>query len=399
VIRDRLAVLLMTTALSAVPVAAVAQDEAGPEGTGWTLTGYLDEDSAEMLTVPFGVNATLRLQDGVASGSGGCNQFTGSYQIDGSSLRFDEEMTKTLALCEDEIQTVEDAYLAALGETDGWTIDLDVLEFSDDFGDVILTFEVPQALWTTSQMTGLMATLTSLQAELDVLLADEHGIDVAGLQDRVKVLESDNRKLKKRLNALEDTPKPTATPKPVASFSKAENVLLEGIPTRIANYCEPLRSQLPKGTQAAVTCRPKTSIVAGVDYYLMEGDRAATAFGNQMTAFNVSDAISESATCQFDVKSQRHWIGRGWQAEGCYRSNGLAAVRFVDNATDCRKLKVDGTRLESPALLIALHGNDKDMARVHAWATRNVDAYPGQLTSITQVIERPKGAISPSCPT
>ena len=68
----------------------------------------------------------------------------------------------------------------------------------------------------------------------------------------------------------------------------------------------------------------------------------------------------------------------------------------MDNATECKKLKVGGTTLGSPALLIALQGADNDVARVYDWATRGRIPESGQLTSITQPIPS-NAADSPAC--
>jgi heat shock protein HslJ len=410
VIRDR----LMRSALAAVlvvslPAAVAAQDEepSGPEGIDWTLTSLYDDDSAELVAVPFEVAPTLRLEDGTASGSAGCNTFSGSYQIDGSALRFSDEMSVTLALCEEPAQSIEDAYLAALGEIDGWVIDVGTLELSDDFGDVILTFEVPDIMWTTNQVAALMATLETLQTgmadlqtELDTLRSDTETLNVPRLRERIKTLESENKKYASRLKELESAPAVDPTPKPTTTtaFSSAEKVLLKGIPARVANYCRPLRSALPKATKAAVTCTPNTNIVSSIDYYLMEGDAAASAFGDTMASFNVPETSAEGQTCEDGVKSQRYRIGNGWQAEGCYRTNGRAELRFVDNATNCKKLKVAGKTLPSPAFYIALQGTNNDLGRLYDWATKGLDPESAQLTSITQPIPSKLGT-SPSCPT
>ena len=71
----------------------------------------------------------------------------------------------------------------------------------------------------------------------------------------------------------------------------------------------------------------------------------------------------------------------------------------MDNATACTQLKVGSKRLKSPALYIALHGANGDIARVHEWATRSAGSASTQITSITQPIERPGERRSPSCPT
>jgi heat shock protein HslJ len=390
------AVLVLATALIA-PVAA--QDEnSSPEGVTWRLTGYqVDETVAP---VPLGIDATLLLQDGQASGSGGCNTFNGTYGLDGTSLTFGDEISTTLMLCEEEVQAVEDAYLAALPEVAGWAISAGVLTLTDDLGTVLLTFEVPAISLTSSQLALLVTTLAglrtdadTLRTDLDALRAELLGLNVPRLRDRIRELEQGATELQDQVDALEGG----RTNSGGSTFSRGERILLEGIPERIADRCQPLRSGLPKGTLAAVRCTPATSTVATIDYHLMAGDDAAAAFADDMDTFNVPEVTSERGTCEFGVKSQQVLIGGGWQSEGCYRTSGRAEVRFVDNATDCRQLQVGDKRLRSPAYYIALQGTSGDVSAVHAWATRDVDA--GRLTSIANAIPRPSERLSPSCPT
>ena len=219
-------------------------------------------------------------------------------------------------------------------------------------------------------------------------------LNVDRLRERVKALEAGAQELQGQVDALQES----AGAASGNGFSQAEGILLEGIPTRIASRCVPLRAALPKGTYAAVRCAPDSAVVASVDYHLMEGDDAAAAFGATMQTFNVPEAASETETCEFGVKSQRVWIGNGWQSEGCYRAGERAELRFVDNATACRQLKVGQKRLGSPAIYIALQGASGDVKGVHAWATRNLAEGSTQVTSITQPIERPGERVSPSCP-
>jgi hypothetical protein len=291
---------------------------------------------------------------------------------------------------------VEDTYLSWLPDVTDWSISNDVLELSDDFGDVLLAFEVRNIAWTASEMAGLMMTLNDMQAELDLLGERLDNVNIVRLRERIKTLEADNAELKKQIAAA-----PRATPRPQpTSFNKAERVLLEGIPQRIASRCAPMRDLLYTGTVAAVTCTPNTTAVASVQYYLMDGPDAASAFGDSMRLSNVAESTGPNDTCQKGRKSWRALIGNGWQSEGCYRDPGpIAHVHFVDNATDCRVLRVGGERLRSPAFYITLQDSSGDMARVYQWATRSVVGGSGRITSITQPIKRPGGNISPSCPT
>jgi heat shock protein HslJ len=398
-IRHRsLATLVAVTLLILAPATTSAQVPLiSPENIEWKLTGYAR--AGTIVAVPFGVTATLLLTSGVASGSGGCNTFSGTYQLSGESLTFGDEISRTLALCTSPtLQSVEDAYMAALPNVASWEGTSTSLTLNDALGQALLTFEVPGVGLTTSELTGLMTTLQSLQAGLASLREEVRGLNVDRLRERVRTLESTAEELQDQVAGLEETGDRNAGSQG-NGFTQAEGILLEGIPTRIANRCVPLRATLPKGTEAAVRCTPDTAAVATLDYYLLDGEDAATAFSSTMSTFNVPEAVSDTQTCEFGVKSQRVFLGNGWQSEGCYRTGGHAELRFVDNATDCRQLRVNQRRLESPALYMALQGATGDVEAVHAWATRNLADGSSQVTTITQPIERPGQARSPICPT
>jgi heat shock protein HslJ len=89
-------------------------DEPPLEGAEWTLVDGVDapDDS-----VP-----TLTLDDGRASGFGGCNTFTGSYEPDGDSITIGP-LAATLMACEEEKSAAEAAYLPALEAADAWAIE------------------------------------------------------------------------------------------------------------------------------------------------------------------------------------------------------------------------------------------------------------------------------------
>ena len=104
-------------------------------GTSWTL---VDLDGAEPVegTVP-----TLEFgDDGTASGSGGCNSFSGEVTIDGNDLSFGPLASTQMACVDPDASEQETAFLLALDEVESYTIDSDgrlVLE-----GGPSLTFEV-----------------------------------------------------------------------------------------------------------------------------------------------------------------------------------------------------------------------------------------------------------------
>jgi hypothetical protein len=177
----------------------------------------------------------------------------------------------------------------------------------------------------------------------------------------------------------------------------AQDVLLEGVPQRIRSRCAPLRSSLPHGTVAAIQCDPNTTIVRDMAYYLMEADDASNLFEQKMNEHDVKSANQVGGTCWDGKKSRAYAVGFGSQESGCYKdSGGRANQRYLEVATNCKKLRVDGGRLEAPALYIALQGSNCDYARLANWSQKN--AKEGQMTSLTQPISRPNAAKSPACP-
>ena len=76
-------VLSATLLASALPGLALGQDEDtfAAEGFTWRLDSYLVD--GVMTAVPDEVEVTLLLDGGDAGGSGGCNSYFGSYEIDG----------------------------------------------------------------------------------------------------------------------------------------------------------------------------------------------------------------------------------------------------------------------------------------------------------------------------
>lgn len=107
---------LAVAMLVALPVGTAAQDAATrPEGSEWHLVSY--DAEGEPMTVPWMLDATLVLEDGAVSGYNGCNTFTGSYTLDGTSLTFDEPFAVTRMACDGDPATVEQGYMSGLPST------------------------------------------------------------------------------------------------------------------------------------------------------------------------------------------------------------------------------------------------------------------------------------------
>ena len=128
-------IMLTTTAMVA------AQEAPDITGTDWQLTGIAIDGA--LTEVPEGATPTLRLDDGSAGGSTGCNTFGGGYTLEGNALTFDV-LTSTLRLCEDPLGAVEGPYLEALPLVAAYMLDADgVLRLIDGEGQVILEYAMP----------------------------------------------------------------------------------------------------------------------------------------------------------------------------------------------------------------------------------------------------------------
>jgi putative lipoprotein len=73
------------------------------------------------------------------TGSGGCNQLSGGYQVNGDRLRLSQTVG-TMMACMKGMET-EKAFLKALGQVAGWRIAGQQLELLDSNGNVLARFE------------------------------------------------------------------------------------------------------------------------------------------------------------------------------------------------------------------------------------------------------------------
>lgn len=139
--RSALAMLVTGLLLMSVSAITVATDEPEPTeltGIDWTLVSITTGGTGA--GVPEEVAATLRLDAGQASGSGGCNEFFGDYLVDGAGLSLGP-LGATKKLCADPQQQIEDAYFAALGAVAYWQIaDDGGLRLLDEQMNEILAF-------------------------------------------------------------------------------------------------------------------------------------------------------------------------------------------------------------------------------------------------------------------
>jgi putative lipoprotein len=106
------------------------------ENTYWKLTQLGGASVTGTQTEPHLVldPATRRV-----TGSAGCNQLSGGYQVNGDRLRMSQTVS-TMMACMKGMET-EKAFLKALGQVSGWRITGQQLELLDSSGTVLAHFE------------------------------------------------------------------------------------------------------------------------------------------------------------------------------------------------------------------------------------------------------------------
>ena len=119
------------------------------EDTPWVLT------SGSGITLPASVAPSALFVAGEVSGSTGCNQYSGPYEIDGDSLDIGT-LTQTLIACVPPRDAVERAYVRALGQVARWAIDGEELVLSDSDREEVLRYGAGSIVgdWT---VTGILS--------------------------------------------------------------------------------------------------------------------------------------------------------------------------------------------------------------------------------------------------
>jgi heat shock protein HslJ len=103
-------------------------------GTNWSLTSLGGQPPVE------GAVPTLNIgDDGRATGTDGCNNFGGTYAIDGDSLKFGA-LISTLMACEEAVSTQATAFQTALADTAKFSVAGDTLTLTNADGTELATF-------------------------------------------------------------------------------------------------------------------------------------------------------------------------------------------------------------------------------------------------------------------
>ncbi|MGW8266635.1 MAG: META domain-containing protein [Longimicrobiales bacterium] len=137
-----LAALLTGISLALTACGGGATSENPLADTSWELKEYADPSHAEGLTpVLTAAVPTLEFaQDGAVHGSGGCNNFHGTYAVSGDAISFGPLAT-TMMYCEQEgIMNQESAFLSRLESAASFSIDGGELHVLNEAGSLIALF-------------------------------------------------------------------------------------------------------------------------------------------------------------------------------------------------------------------------------------------------------------------
>lgn len=107
--------------------------------TSWELKEYAGPSHSEGLTaVLTAAVPTLEFgQDGAVHGSGGCNNFHGTYTVSGDALGF-SPLATTMMYCEQEgIMNQESAFLSRLEDAASFSVDEGQLHLLNEAGSLI----------------------------------------------------------------------------------------------------------------------------------------------------------------------------------------------------------------------------------------------------------------------
>ncbi|MBN1317425.1 MAG: META domain-containing protein, partial [Anaerolineales bacterium] len=122
------------------PTTAVEKGVDTLDGTQWALVSYRNQNG-ELVDVPDGVSATAAFEAGQVNGKAGCNSYFGSYRAGDGRVEFGVlGQTEMYCMEPEGVMELEMAFLQALSQAASYTIQDDVLTFTDDGGSAAAVF-------------------------------------------------------------------------------------------------------------------------------------------------------------------------------------------------------------------------------------------------------------------
>jgi heat shock protein HslJ len=155
--------------VASTPAASQPAGNASLENTDWEL--HRIGDQAETPNPkPYAAFLRLNSADKRASGSGGCNRFTGSYAVEGDQLKLGQ-LAATMMACLQGMEQ-ERAFLDALRSANAWRITGQQLDLVDGSGKVVATL---MAMAPAQSLGGTSWQLVKFQGSDDTTLTPDDG--------------------------------------------------------------------------------------------------------------------------------------------------------------------------------------------------------------------------------
>ncbi|MFC2033302.1 META domain-containing protein [Chloroflexota bacterium] len=109
------------------------------EGNDWVLESYGTQGNLKTVLADTEVTATFNSADEQVTGSGGCNGYGGSYELEGSKLSIPGPLMSTMMSCGEEKDQQEQQIFIALQSAESYQIDDGKLTIN--CGNTILVFK------------------------------------------------------------------------------------------------------------------------------------------------------------------------------------------------------------------------------------------------------------------
>ncbi|PWB55222.1 MAG: hypothetical protein C3F13_04730 [Anaerolineales bacterium] len=118
--------VFLTICAGLIILVACTSSGSGLTGKVWAL----NELNGARLVAGSGISAQFT-SDGKVTGSAGCNQYSGTYTVSGSSIKFPSPLAMTMMMCEQSLMDQESAYLKSLGDANRFEVKGDQLTLID----------------------------------------------------------------------------------------------------------------------------------------------------------------------------------------------------------------------------------------------------------------------------
>ncbi|MFV9676545.1 MAG: META domain-containing protein [Methanosarcinales archaeon] len=112
--------------------------ESSLEGRLWTLTNFIAESQGNVRSPISGTTITAHFEDGLISGTAGCNQYSGSYTTADKIVLNEMSWTEMLCMDPEGVMPQETQYLEILRDVTTFTIEENQLTLSTEDGRALV---------------------------------------------------------------------------------------------------------------------------------------------------------------------------------------------------------------------------------------------------------------------